>query len=269
MMPLQQNPPARVLSLAAATAPAERRIDQLHHAVRAGFDAVGLRVDLDPPSPAEVRELRSALDDLGLLLLDVEVVRLGAYDRSTIEQVVETAGVLGARHLLTVSDTDDDATTTGALAELAAMAAERGVRVVVEFMRFTGIRTLQQAFDIVEATGDPTIGVLVDPLHLARTGGHPRDLAHVDASRLPYVQLCDAPAEAPPGGMDGLVEEARHRRLLPGLGALPLEELLAAVPQVPISVEIHDDDARGRYSPAELALRVADHTRQRFAHLFS
>ena len=261
--------PARVLSLAAATAPADTRLDLVRHAVEAGFDAVGLRVDLDPPSNAEVRELRTALDDLASGLLDVEVVRLGTYDHSTMERVVEVAGALGAQHLLTVSDSDDDGATTAALAELAAAATERGVRVVVEFMRFTGIGTLQQAFHIVEATGDPTIGVLVDPLHLARSGGHPSDLAHVDTSRLAYVQLCDAAATPPPGGLDALVEEARHRRVLPGLGALPLEELLTAVPHVPVSVEVHDDEARSRYSPAELAQRVARHTRQHFGHLLS
>ncbi|CAB4871953.1 unannotated protein [freshwater metagenome] len=254
----------RMLSLAAATAPAASRLELVHNAAAATFDAVGLRFDLDPPTRTEIRSLRSALDLTGLTLLDAEVVRIGTHDVSMIASVLEAAGELGARHLLAVSDIDDDGATTAALAELGEQARAVGVRLVVEFMRFTGIRTLQHAYEIVEATGDPDIGVLVDPLHLARSGGHPAQLTVVDRSRLAYVQLCDAPAEAPAGGLDALIEEARHHRLLPGSGELPLEELLQAVPLVPISVEVHDDRARSEHSPAELARIVADRTRLRF-----
>ena len=42
------------------------------------------------------------------------------------------------------------------------------------------------------------------------------------------VQLCDAPAQAPPH--DGLVVEARTRRLLPGAGELALSALIDALP---------------------------------------
>lgn len=256
----------RMLSLAAATAPAASRLELIHNAAAATFDAVGLRFDLYPPTRAEIRSLRSALELTGLTLLDAEVVRIGTHDASTIAGVIEAAGELGAQYLLAVSDIDDDSATGAALAELSEQASVVGMRVVVEFMRFTGIRTLQHAYEIVEATGDPSIGVLVDPLHLARSGGHPSQLAAVDHSRLAYVQLCDAPAQAPAGGLDGLIEEARHSRLLPGSGALPLDELLQAVPLVPISVEVHNDLARSQHSPAELARIVADHTRLRFGH---
>lgn len=259
----------RMLSLASATAPAASRLEMVHNAADATFDAVGLRFDLDPPSRAELRSLRSALDRTGLTLLDAEVVRIGTHDSATIAGVVDAAGELGAQHLLAVSDLDDDGATCAALSELSDHARGVGLRVVVEFMRFTAIRTLQHAFAIVEATGDPTIGVLVDPLHLARSGGHPSELADVDRSRLAYIQLCDAPAQAPAGDLQGLIEEARHRRLMPGSGELPLEELLQAVAHVPISVEVHNDLARSRHSAGELARVVAEHTRLRFGHHLS
>ena len=262
---LDRLDPVRLLSLAAATAPAAKRTDLIHNAAAATFSAVGLRFDLDPPSHAEIRSLRSALDSTGLTLLDSEVVRIGTHDAATIAGVIDSAAELGALHVLVVSDLDDHGATIAALADLGARVHAAGMRVVVEFMRFTGIRTLGEAFEIVEATGDPSIGVLVDPLHLARSGGHPSQLAAFDHSRLPYVQLCDAPARAPAGDLEGLIDEARHRRLLPGLGDLPLDELLIAVPAVPISVEVYNDGARERHSPGELAKLVADHTRRRFA----
>lgn len=259
----------RLLSLAAATAPAASRTDLIHNAAAATFSAVGLRFDLDPPTHTEIRSLRSALDSTGMTLLDAEVVRIGTHDAATIARVIDVAAELGALHILAVSDLDDHGATTAALAELGTRVRSAGMRIVVEFMKFTGIRTLAEAFALVEATGDPSIGVLIDPLHLARSGGHPSQLAAFDLSRLPYVQLCDAPARAPAGDLEGLIDEARHRRLLPGLGDLPLDELLIAVPAVPISVEVHNDDARERHSPGELAKLVADHTRRRFAQQLS
>ena len=55
-------------------------------------------------------------------------------------------------------------------------------------------------------------------------------------SLLPYLQIADAPARPPDPAH--LREEALHGRLLPGEGDLPLAETLAAVPSVPLSVEL-------------------------------
>ena len=54
-----------------------------------------------------------------------------------------------------------------------------------------------------------------------------------------YAQICDASPDMPgPGDTPALIREARTGRLLPGEGALPLAELVAAVPDsLPLAVE--------------------------------
>ena len=52
-----------------------------------------------------------------------------------------------------------------------------------------------------------------------------------------YAQICDAAAVIPSESGD-LIREARTGRLLPGEGALPLRELVAALPAaIPLSIE--------------------------------
>jgi len=94
---------------------------------------------------------------------------------------------------------------------------------------------------IVARAAHPAGGVLVDALHLCRSGGSPADvapLARANPRRYPYLQLCDAPLVAPAGGERGLYAEAVAGRLAPGEGELPLRELLDAMPAgVPLSIE--------------------------------
>jgi sugar phosphate isomerase/epimerase len=92
------------------------------------------------------------------------------------------------------------------------------------------------AHRVVSTAAQPNAGVLVDALHLSRSGGTPGDLRTLDPLWLSYCQICDARAEPP--AVDGLRAEARTDRLYPGLGALPLTALLDALPAgVTIGVE--------------------------------
>ena len=120
----------------------------------------------------------------------------------------------------------------GALCDRAATA---GVSVVLEFLPIFGIRNLGDALGVVQAVARPNAGVLVDTLHLARSGGSPDDLARMPRGLLPYIQVADAPASLADGSFGGLVDEALHGRLLLGDGGLPLRDVLAAVPDVPLS----------------------------------
>ena len=229
-------------------------------AAAAGYDAAGLRLDPRTTTPADAAALRRRADDLGLAVLDLEVVRLGP-DRPFDDhlRLLELAGILGARFLLTVSVHPTGAGTAADLARLAAAARGAGPRVAVEFMRFTGIRTLADALELVRALGDDAPAVLVDALHLQRGGGSPADLAALPAGTVGYLQLCDAPAAAPAD----LAEEARHHRLPPGTGDLPLAGLLAHGPAgVPLSVEVQSDRLAAELAPVERARRLLADTRR-------
>jgi sugar phosphate isomerase/epimerase len=84
----------------------------------------------------------------------------------------------------------------------------------------------------------PNGGLLVDALHLARTGGVPADVLGAPAGLIRSAQLCDAPA-ARPESEAAIIAEARSGRLLPGEGDLPLRELLWSLSdRTMLSVEV-------------------------------
>ncbi len=228
-------PDGRVLSLAAGTVLDASPEQAVAEAAAAGFQAVGLRWTPGAVDPMTVRRL---LDDTGIALLDLEVVRLDPAAPVTAHRpLVEVAAALGARFLLAVSQHPDPGRTSDELAQLADWCAPSGVTVAVEAMRFTTVPTLAAA----AALAPPGVALLVDALHLHRGGESPADLRPL-AHRVGYLQLCDAPLAAPPGGVDALAAEARHARSFPGEGELPLADLVAALPaDLPCSIEVQSD----------------------------
>jgi sugar phosphate isomerase/epimerase len=248
----------RPLSLAAGSVLDAGSRGTLRAAAGAGYDAAGLRPAPDETGRADAASLRVLADDLGLAVLDLEVVRLGP-DACLADhlRLLEVAQILGARYLLTVSSHPDRTATTDELGRLSAASAGGPTRVVLEFMRFTRVGTLTEAVEI--ATAADAV-VLVDALHLARSGGTPADLAAVAPERIGYLQICDAPAVAGPWP---LAEEARHRRLPPGQGDLPLAALLEhAPPDVPVSVEVQSDRLAAELPPGERARTLLEAARR-------
>src|SRR5262249_3595698 len=116
-------------------------------------------------------------------------------------------------------------------------AHEYGLHVCLEFAIYTGVRTLADAAGLVRKSGCANASVLVDALHFSRSGGTPSDVAQCDPSLFRYAQICDASASMSTQSAD-LIREARTGRLLPGEGALPLRDLVAALPAtLPLAVE--------------------------------
>lgn len=224
-----------------------------------GYDLLGLRLDpveLDPPA---VRAIRAGLDDTGMSLLDVEVVRLGSDDIDTHLPLLDLAAELDAQHVLAVGECDDPDRLSTAVHRLAAAAVERDLTVSLEFMGFTSIQTLAHAATL--ATGIEGVVLVVDALHLIRTGSSAAELADLPAGLLGYAQLCDAPIAAPTDRSPA--DEARHARSAPGDGELPLRAFVDALPPgCPIGVEVQNDDLRDRYPPAERAAVVLERTRR-------
>jgi sugar phosphate isomerase/epimerase len=117
---------------------------------------------------------------------------------------------------------------------------------------------------LVNAAARSNAGVLVDALHLARSGGTPAAVAALPRERIAYMQLCDAPRQSPP--VDDLAREARHDRLHAGEGELWLDELFAlAADDVAISVEVPRSADAAR-SFRERAVIAGDLARAYLAH---
>jgi sugar phosphate isomerase/epimerase len=201
----------------------------------AGFGWVGLT--LQPPGGAcsplvgdrrRRAELRRRLGDAGVSVCDVGVVVLSpAFDLEELARVLSAGRNLGADRVVVMDRQPDRGAAAALLAAVCGQAGERGMTVAVEFMPYTATRTLAEAVALIEAAGAPEAGVVVDLLHLCRSGSVPQ-LAGLDPRLVRLVQICDAPLTAPPA--DRLRDEALYDRLRPGDGELPLTKLLSRLP---------------------------------------
>jgi sugar phosphate isomerase/epimerase len=251
----------RLVSLAAGTVLDVGPAETVAVAARAGFDGVGLWFDSDTWTDATTREVATRLDGTGLTPLDMEPVILGR-DVDPGDALVDTAGALGVRHVLVAGGPASHAAVVDRFGELCNRAAPAGVTVVLEFLPIFSIATLHDAVAVVQEANRPNGGVLVDTLHLARSGGGVKDIATVPLSLFPYLQLADATARLDDPTPANLREEALHGRLLPGEGDLPLAATLAAVPDVPVSVELRSRALMERYpDPTARAQAVLAATR--------
>ncbi|MCE0506158.1 TIM barrel protein [Roseivivax sp. GX 12232] len=161
---------------------------------------------------------------------------------------------IGAQRLTALVQ-DPEAGRAGArLAELADAAAARGMAVSLEFMKFSQCRSIGAGEELLRAIGHENLSLLVDPLHLFRTGGTVADLAATDPALIGAAQLCDGPLTAPESPFAEAVED----RGLPGEGAFPLAAFLAALPpKVPLDLEVPMQRlARAGLSPGERAERL-------------
>lgn len=256
----------RLFVSAATFAPETPLPERLEAAAAAGLAGVGV-------SPQDVERclaqgigpeaLRHRIDALGLETVELQVLRdWGARtqeraSRTFEERVYAAAGVVGGRYVVAVGEVDDDAAfVAGRFRALCERAAAAGLRVALEFVPWTTIPDLRRASEIVERAGHENGGVLVDAWHHLVGGGRPDDLAALPARRIVALHLCDAPA----GRAGTLVEEARHRRLLPGEGVLDLEGLLRHLGgrgvACPLSLEIPSDRLRA-LPAAEIAALAA------------
>ncbi len=106
----------------------------------------------------------------------------------------------------------------------AELAASHGMRATVEFLPgLPVIKDLPAAVAAVSHVARPDFGILIDAMHLFRSGGSVTDVAHLNAAEIGYVQLCDVPEVS---SFSSYADEARFERLAPGKGELPLRELL-------------------------------------------
>lgn len=254
-----------VVSLAALTILDAGPLGQIEAAHQGGFKNVGLR--LQPllatdqsvaGDPAAEEAIKEALARTGLGVLEIGVFPLRA------DTLVESFGPvlafshrIGARYIVCpIEDHDRDRRleTFRMVCELAETCA---LEALVEFNPYSACRSLAEAADLVRAARRPNAGVLVDALHLSRSGGHPRDIARYAPGMVPLVHLCDAPpAPSQDLSEDELRRESRTARLLPGEGSLWLNELLDALgPDAHISVEA--PSAKNAHLPAAERARLA------------
>lgn len=234
-------------------------------AAAAGFDATGIWVDLTLWTDATTQEVRTILQGEGLIAMDAEVLWLqpGPPDDAHF-RLVDIARGVGADNLLVVSSDPDDASTAAKLRALCE-AAGPDLRIALEFALFTEVRTITQASAILRAVDHPAVALLIDPLHLERSGGSAADVAALPRHWFPYAQFCDAgPLTFDTADRGAIIAEAVDRRLQVGEGELPLRAVRAALPKdIPLSIELRSKALRDGYpDPVDRARAVLSATRR-------
>ena len=246
-------------------------------AAQAGFEAVGMRAAVasatEEPWPMAVgspmlRETLRRMDDTGVRVTDVEIIRLVPQTRAADQRALfETGAELGARFVNVIDFDPDHGRAADTLAAIAAEAAPFGLRPCVEPMAYSKLTSLADAVKLVDGSA---AGIIADPLHLHRCGDDPARLRELDPRLLGYFQLCDAMLAPPhglprpqrlprgqPADVDDAQLEGRAARMLPGDGELPLAELVDAVPaDLPVAVEAPNLQLSARLGVPEFLRRA-------------
>ncbi|MDF3904305.1 TIM barrel protein [Paracoccus sp. AS002] len=184
-----------------------------------------------PPTRAFVQALQAD----GVQVHNVEALPFsGRTDPADYLPVLDHAAEIGARRATVLVYDRDLPRASDRLSQTCDAAAARGIALSIEFMAFSSLPTVGEAADFVRQSGHANLSLLVDPLHLARTGGSPAQLGAL-ADTIGALQFCDAML-APP---EDVFREAVEDREIPGEGELPLQALLDATdPGLPLDVEV-------------------------------
>lgn len=231
-------------------------------AAAGGFESVGIRICprrpgdsyfvnlLETPSDAEVVRQRAA--DLGISLSNVSAYQF--YAEVEIEQLlpaVEVSAALGCRMIVANGFDTNLGRFQDRLGRYAEAAATHGITIALEPMPYSAVRNLAAGLDVIRKVGVPNLGLLLDILHLERSGGTSDDLLGLDPAHVAFAQLCDA-AKATGHSNAELMHEARTARLPLGQGQLDLDDFMAALPEG-VELEYEVAGLPGA-TPAEVAL---------------
>ena len=236
-----------ILSLAALTILDAGIAGQVRACAQAGFTHAGLRLNPLLASdetiaglPAKEDEVAALMAQTGVKLLEVGVFPIKPdMDVAALRPVLALSGELGARFIVCPVEDADEARRLATFRALCDLAGEFGLVALLEFNPYSACRSLSAARVMALAAQRANAALVIDLLHLSRSGGTAADLGAVEPELLRLVHYCDA-APMPEGErtFEELRAESRTARRLPGEGVLPLRELLAAFPAgTPVSVE--------------------------------
>ena len=228
-------------------------------AARAGFKGMGLwHADiLQIRRSYTFQEMRRILNDNGIVHIEVEWLLdwfcTGARRDASNETralLLDAAEALGARHLK-VGDLGNDCADvprmTEEFANLCRQADERGVLVLLEMLPrpFSRAPCLDDVLTICKGAGAKNAGIMLDCLHVQRTGTTPEDIVIKLDRRIPLgVEINDGYLAIPTRFEDSVV----NKRLLPGDGEFDIAAFLQALWSIgydgPIGVEVLNEYVR-------------------------
>jgi sugar phosphate isomerase/epimerase len=181
----------------------------------AGFSALGMA------APRADAACAAALAAGGLRCHELMALVLSADEEATLRRarrLAEAAAAVNAQWVLTTFMAPLDHQTEPLVERCAAMFAEAGAGMAVEFSPLGPVPSISAALAVVGAAGKGRAGVVIDAWHFFRGGSAWEQLQRVPLDRIAYVQFCDAPAPVSENG----IHETMHRRVMPGDGTFEL-----------------------------------------------
>jgi sugar phosphate isomerase/epimerase len=147
------------------------------------------------------------------------------------------------------------------LGGIAERARARGLRLTLEFFPESPvIPDLPAALAVLDAIHADNLGVMLDTVHYARSGGTVADLGQLTSAAIGGFQLADYPPIDPDAAYVPMAG-----RLLPDEGSLPLapivDALLAIRPDLRIDVEVFNTELQ-QLAPSDAARRAQAATRR-------
>ena len=240
----------------------------------AGYQGVGLRLQKSPQLPifpvvgdaTLIREIRSSLADSGLELLDILAFYLLPETAvHEYEPALSLGAELGASYALTQCNDPDWSRLCDTFGKFCDISQKCGLTPIIEFCPNRTLGTLAQTLELLECTARAEIPILVDPLHLVRSGGKSAELRKVDPKHFPYAQMSDGVLAAGEPSLDLAKQLGAGERRMPGDGTPPLREIFAELPAgLPISIEVIMDRPP-EISPLMWATIALHKTREFFA----
>jgi sugar phosphate isomerase/epimerase len=188
----------------------------------AGFSALGIpaaRVD-----DATARTFAAA----GLHCHELLALLLTADESATISsaaQLAQAAAQARASWVLTVFGAGLTGETAKVIERCAAMFADAGARMAVEFSPLGPVTSISAGLEVVKAAGPGRAGLMIDTWHFSFGDSTWEDLEQVPLEQIAYVQFDDAPAPE----SDDLYRETIHRRVMPGQGTFELERFASTL----------------------------------------
>lgn len=171
--------------------------------------------------------------------------------------MLEMTAKLGADTLLTTASSDPNCIVSRVdedILWLAREAASRNLKIAYEAVAWSAVNyTPKSIWDLVQRLGEPNLGVVIDTFHTFARHCDARELTGIPMDRIFLVQLSDVMCDQLPDPEDAHYREkiskvARHHRLLPGKGELPIDSVLHPLREAgysgPIGIEVFNDDLR-------------------------
>ena len=186
---------------------------------RAGFTMLGTTSLLVTPETPGLyaRAGLGCHELLGLVVSDADATLGWA------AQVAEQAALMGATWVNTTFKIVDGE-SAGLVRRCAAMLAEAGAGMAIEFSPLGPVASLQDGLNIVDLSGSDRAGVVVDIWNVSYGSTTWEELERLSADRIAYVQFNDALPR-----VGDLGSEAMNRRTYPGQGAFDVDRFVSAV----------------------------------------